>query len=162
MEEATKPCGLKTEEVTATLEAVDQLGSGAWAKPLLTQAASVLDRLRVGLNDKDAYRTNPVTSAEMSFLFEIRFARALAHAGLTATQGDLAMTLFGEDYYSVGFTMVSLPRAGWRPQIIGGAAAALAAASVLATLDAEHAERRYAGEGLTKTLCRLGPSNSGG
>jgi hypothetical protein len=76
---------LKVEEVTGTLDAVDRLGSVAWAKPLLVQAAPILDRLRVGLTDKDAYRANPVTPAEASFLFEIRFARALANAGLKAT-----------------------------------------------------------------------------
>jgi len=76
---------LKAEEVSATLDAVDQLSGVPWARPLLTQAASILDRLRVGLTDKDAYRANPVTPAETSFLFEIRFARALADAGLTAT-----------------------------------------------------------------------------
>lgn len=76
---------LKTEEVTATLDAANQLGSVAWAKPLLARAASILDRLRIGLTDKDAYRANPVTPAETSFLFEIRFACALANAGLKAT-----------------------------------------------------------------------------
>ena len=76
---------LKTEEVAGTLDAVDQLGGVGWAAPLLSQAASILDRLRVGLTDKDAYLANPITPAEMSFLFEIRFARALANARLTAT-----------------------------------------------------------------------------
>ncbi len=33
------------------------------------------------MTDKDAYRANPITSAEMSFLFEIRFSRAVADAG---------------------------------------------------------------------------------
>ena len=76
---------LKTEEVTATLDAVDRLAGIRWAAPLLTQTGSILERLRVGLTDKDAYRANPITPAETSFLFEIRFARALADAGLTAT-----------------------------------------------------------------------------
>ncbi|MCX7382902.1 MAG: hypothetical protein NT133_16150 [Alphaproteobacteria bacterium] len=76
---------LKTEEVAGTLDAADHLSRLAWAAPLLSRSASILDRLRIGLNDKDTYRANPVTSAEMSFLFEIRFARALADVGLTAT-----------------------------------------------------------------------------
>ena len=76
---------LKTEEVNGTFDAVGQLQRVAWAKPLLTQAAPILERLRVGLTDKEAYQTNPITPAETSFLFEIRFARALANAGLQAT-----------------------------------------------------------------------------
>jgi hypothetical protein len=40
--------------------------------------------LRVGLNDKGAYGANPLVPAEMSFLFEIRFAAAIAAAGLFA------------------------------------------------------------------------------
>ena len=81
---------LKTEEVAGTLDAADHLSRVAWAAPLLSRSASILDRLRIGLTDKDAYRANPVTPAEMSFLFEIRFARALANAGLTATYEHLA------------------------------------------------------------------------
>ncbi len=76
---------LKTEEVSATLDAVTTLGNVAWAAPLLTRTASIVERLRVRLTDKDAYRANPITSTEMSFLFEIRFARAVADVGLTAT-----------------------------------------------------------------------------
>jgi hypothetical protein len=76
---------LTTEEVAGTLDAADHLSRLAWAAPLLSRSASILDRLRIGLIDKDAYRANPVTPAEMSFLFEIRFARALADVGLTAT-----------------------------------------------------------------------------
>jgi hypothetical protein len=76
---------LKTEEVTSTLDAAHRLSRVVWARPLLTHAASILDRLRVGLMDKDAYRANPVTPAEASFLFEVRFAHALVNAGLAAT-----------------------------------------------------------------------------
>lgn len=75
---------LTTEEVEATLEAARQLGAAPWAAPLLDGTKPILDRLRAGVNDRDAYRANPLRPSEMSFLFEIRFARSLAMAGLTA------------------------------------------------------------------------------
>ncbi len=76
---------LTTEEVKATLKAVDELASVRWASSLLESTRPILDRLRVGLADKDAYRAHPLKPSEKSFLFEIRFARALADAGLIAS-----------------------------------------------------------------------------
>ena len=99
---------LRTEEVVGTLDAVDQLGGVSWAVPLLSQAASIVDRLRVGLADKDAYRANPITPAEMSFLFEIRFARAIASAGLTATYGTVPVSEIRQ-WISVSISI----RRGW-------------------------------------------------
>ena len=75
---------LKTEEVQGTLAAADQLSGLSWAAPLLAQTKPLLDRLRVGLTDKEAYGANPLQPSEMSYFFEIRFARALASAGLGA------------------------------------------------------------------------------
>ena len=75
---------LTTEEVDATLEAARQLGAVPWAAPLLDGTKPILDRLRAGVNDRDAYRANPLRPSDMSFLFEIRFARSLAMAGLAA------------------------------------------------------------------------------
>lgn len=75
---------LKTEEVKGTLDAADQLAGVAWAAPLLGQTKPIMDRLRAGIADRDAYRAKPLQPSEMSFLFEIRFARALADAGLSA------------------------------------------------------------------------------
>jgi hypothetical protein len=75
---------LKLEEVAGTLRAAERLESVGWARPLLDHTKHILDRLHVGLTDKDAYGLNPLAAAEMSFLFEIRFAAALAAAGLSA------------------------------------------------------------------------------
>jgi hypothetical protein len=75
---------LKAEEVESTLRAAEQLAGVAWAAPLLSRTNPILERLRIGLTDKVAYSANPLQPAEMSFLFEIRFARALMLAGLTA------------------------------------------------------------------------------
>lgn len=75
---------LTLSEVEGTLDAADQLSGIGWVAPLLARTGRILDRLRTALTDKNAYRANPLTSAEMSFLFEIRFACALAAAGLTA------------------------------------------------------------------------------
>ena len=69
---------LKLEEVIGTLRAAERLGAARWARPLLDHTKPILDRLRVGLTDKDAYGSNPLVPAEMSFLFEIRFAAALS------------------------------------------------------------------------------------
>jgi hypothetical protein len=76
---------LKAEEVEASLNAAGRLTNVVWAAPLLAQTATILERLRVGLDDKDAYRLNPISAAEASLLFELRFARALADEGVTAT-----------------------------------------------------------------------------
>jgi hypothetical protein len=75
---------LKREEVEGTLKAAERLDGVGWAAPLLGQRQPILNRLRVGLTDKDAYRANPLVPAETSFLFEIRFAAAIAALGLTA------------------------------------------------------------------------------
>lgn len=75
---------LTTEEVVGTLDAAADLARVAWAAPLLRTAAPFLDRLRIGLTDKTAYSAVKLTPAETSFLFEIRFARELATAGLSA------------------------------------------------------------------------------
>jgi hypothetical protein len=75
---------LTSEEVVGTLRAAERLKTMNWAAGLLSQIKPILDRLRVGLNDKDAYRANPLVPSEMSFLFEIRFAAAIAAAGLSA------------------------------------------------------------------------------
>jgi len=75
---------LKLEEVEATLSAADYLSAVRWAAPLLNQTESILDRLRIGITDKAAYQRKPLQPSEMSFLFEIRFARSLALAGLAA------------------------------------------------------------------------------
>lgn len=76
---------LTENEVIATLAAEERLRGVDWAKPLLDCTSSMTDRVRVGLNDKAAYRANPVKPDEMSFFFEIRFADALAEAGMTAS-----------------------------------------------------------------------------
>lgn len=75
---------LKTEEVQGSLSAADQLDGVPWAVPLLSQTKPIVDRLRAGVADREAYRANPLQPSDMSFLFEIRFARALADAGLSA------------------------------------------------------------------------------
>lgn len=75
---------LKLEEVEGTLRAADVLITVPWATSVLTRARSCLERLRRGQEDLDAYRENPLTSAEQSLLFEIRFAAALARQGVTA------------------------------------------------------------------------------
>jgi hypothetical protein len=72
---------LTTEEVDATLEAAHLLGTVPWAVPLLDGTKPILDRLRAGVTDRDTYRKNPLRPSEMSFLFEIRFARSLARHG---------------------------------------------------------------------------------
>jgi hypothetical protein len=81
---------LKTEEVVGTLSAVDQLSGVAWAAPLLSQTGPIVDRLRTGVADREAYCANPLQPSDMSFLFEIRFARALADVGLSAQYEHIA------------------------------------------------------------------------
>ena len=76
---------LSTAEVQATLNAADHLSGVRWAASLLSLTVPLLDRLRIGLTDRDAYRERPLQPSEMSFLFEVRFAYALAEAGLTAS-----------------------------------------------------------------------------
>jgi hypothetical protein len=73
---------LTTEEVQGTLKAADRLNGVAWAAPLLSRTKAIVDRLRAGLNDREAYVA--LQPSDMSFLFELRFARALADAGLSA------------------------------------------------------------------------------
>jgi hypothetical protein len=75
---------LTTEEVDASLDAARALESVGWAAPLLSRTKPILDRLRAGQKDKAAYGANPLQPSEISFLFEIRFAHAMASAGLTA------------------------------------------------------------------------------
>jgi hypothetical protein len=75
---------LKTEEVEATLRAADTLCKVAWAKPLLTQTGRILQKLRVGLKDKTTYAADKISAGDRGFLFEIRYAAALATSGLTA------------------------------------------------------------------------------
>jgi hypothetical protein len=75
---------LTTEEVDVTLEAARLLSAVPWAAPLLDGTKPILDRLRAGVTDRETYRKNPLRPAEMSFLFEIRFARSLAMVGLDA------------------------------------------------------------------------------
>ena len=76
---------LSSEEVQATLNAADHLSGVRWAAPLLCQTAPLLDRLRIGLTDRDAYRERPLQPSEMSFLFEVRFAYALADYSVIRT-----------------------------------------------------------------------------
>jgi hypothetical protein len=61
---------LKLEEVVGSLRAAERLKTVSWAAGLLSKTKPILDRLRVGLNDKDAYAANPIAPAEISFLFE--------------------------------------------------------------------------------------------
>ncbi|MGO8763092.1 MAG: hypothetical protein ACLP2P_16250 [Desulfobaccales bacterium] len=75
---------LTEEEVEGTLGAADQLVSVTWAAPLLNRTKPILDRLRIGKDDWELYRKNPLKPSEKSFLFEIRFANSLAMAGVTA------------------------------------------------------------------------------
>jgi hypothetical protein len=75
---------LTEEEVEGTLYAADQLVSVNWAVPLLIRAKPILDRLRIGKDNRELYRENPLKPSEKSFLFEIRFAHSLAIAGVTA------------------------------------------------------------------------------
>lgn len=75
---------LTTEEVEATLDAADELSGASWAAPLVTRTKPILDRLREAVTDRRAYGANPLQPSEMSFLFEIRFARALASASIVA------------------------------------------------------------------------------
>ena len=75
---------LTMEEVEATLSATEELRTVSWAVPLLRLTKPILDRLRAGIIDREAYRANPLQPSEMSFLFEIRFARSLAQAGVVA------------------------------------------------------------------------------
>jgi len=51
---------LTSEEVVGTLRAAERLETVRWAAGLLSKTKSILDRLRVGRNDKDAYRANPL------------------------------------------------------------------------------------------------------
>jgi hypothetical protein len=97
---------VKAEEVEATLRAADHLTDVKWAASLLCRTKSILDRLRVGLTDKNTYRNNPVQPSEMSFLFEIRFAHALAQAGLTASYEHSA----GSETRRLIFALVSIRR----------------------------------------------------
>lgn len=76
---------LTDKEVEGTLACVDTLKTVPWAAPLLATTRSIVDKLLVGLTDHEAYAKNPVSAAEKSFLFELRFAAALASAGISAT-----------------------------------------------------------------------------
>ena len=76
---------LTEAEVVATLCAVERLRKTSWAAGLLEATRRITDRLRVRFTDLAAYVANPVSPSDVSFLFEIRFARALADAGLTAS-----------------------------------------------------------------------------
>lgn len=96
---------LKLEEVMGTLRAAEALASTPWASPVLARAQSCIDRLRIGLVDLDAYGVNPLTAAEHSLLFEIRFARALARAGATAQYEHLT----GVGNSSVDFRIIRKP-----------------------------------------------------
>lgn len=71
-------------EVEGTLAAAVDLTAVTWAVPLLSRTKPILDRLRRGLEEREAYSANPLQPSEMSFLFEVRFARALAAANVTA------------------------------------------------------------------------------
>src|SRR5262249_18947553 len=75
---------LTTDEVRETLRAADQLEVVPWASPLVNRTKSIVNRLRAGLIDRETYRANPLQASDMSFLFEIRYARELADAGLSA------------------------------------------------------------------------------
>jgi hypothetical protein len=75
---------LTKEEVHGTLKAVVRLNGVAWAAPLLSQTKGIVDRLRAGLVDREAYSAHPLRPDQMSFLFELRFACALADADLSA------------------------------------------------------------------------------
>jgi hypothetical protein len=75
---------LTEAEVEGTLYAADQLVSVSWAAPLLNRTKPILDRLRIGKDNRELYRENPLKPSEKSFLFEIRFAHSLAMAGVTA------------------------------------------------------------------------------
>jgi hypothetical protein len=75
---------LTEAEVEGTLYAADQLVSVNWAVSLLDRTKPILDRLRIGKDNKELYRENPLKPSEMSFLFEIRFAYSLAMEGVTA------------------------------------------------------------------------------
>jgi len=75
---------LKLEEVEATLKR-----GGLPERRPLGCATSQSDRIDFGppadrITDKAAYQRKPLQPSEMSFLFEIRFARSLALAGLAA------------------------------------------------------------------------------
>jgi hypothetical protein len=76
---------LTEKEVEGTLACVDVLKEVPWAAPLLAIARAIVGKLLVGVADREAYAKNPVSSAEKSFLFELRFAAALATAGVNAT-----------------------------------------------------------------------------
>jgi len=75
---------ITTEEVEQTLRAADQLSGVPWAGPLLGRTKPILDRLRLGLANRESYRSNPLKPPEMSLLFEVRFARALSDSKITA------------------------------------------------------------------------------
>jgi hypothetical protein len=76
---------LTSNEVEATLKAADELANISWAFSLLDRTRPILNRLREGFADKDALLAHRPQPSEMSFLFEIRFARALADAGLVCS-----------------------------------------------------------------------------
>lgn len=75
---------LKREEVEGTLAAARRLQAVPWAAPLLARTRAILARLQAGVADREAYRADPLQPDEMPFLFEIRFADALAAAGVAA------------------------------------------------------------------------------
>jgi hypothetical protein len=75
---------LKEKEVEATLNAAEKLASVNWAAPLLNRTKSFLDRLRIGKDNRELYRKDPLKPKEMSFLFEIRFAYSLEMEGVSA------------------------------------------------------------------------------
>ena len=61
-----------------------QLRLVSWAAPLLAQTKPILDRLRVGLTDKQAYSAKPLQPSEMWIPLRNPVARALATAGVIA------------------------------------------------------------------------------
>lgn len=75
---------LITSEVDATLRAADALSKADWAAPLLATVRPILEKIKLGKEDLAARQANPVTAGDRGFLFEIRYAQALAAAGLKA------------------------------------------------------------------------------
>jgi hypothetical protein len=75
---------LTEEEVRASLEAAVELRGVDWAGPLLRRTRDIVDRLLAGVDDREAYRANPLPISDHSLLFELRFARELLRAGAGA------------------------------------------------------------------------------
>jgi hypothetical protein len=103
---------LKLEEVEGTLRAAKSLATVEWASPVLKQANAALRKLELGVVDLDAYRANPVAAAESSFLFEVRFAAALARVGFSAAYEHKA----GVGDSSVDFKICSDPT--WLAELV--------------------------------------------